>query len=102
MATLDELQTQLANLQLVKAQSDNFLAVLVGGPLPAGLPAPLPLAAQSRPPALSAGLAWFDLMRTARGTANMIQGQRDFFGLHGFQRLDGLPLPHGTWAPQSK
>jgi 6-phosphogluconate dehydrogenase len=49
-------------------------------------------------PALSGGLAWFDLMRTARGTANMIQGQRDFFGLHGFQRLDGLDHPHGPWA----
>jgi 6-phosphogluconate dehydrogenase len=49
-------------------------------------------------PALSAGLAWFDLMRTARGTANMIQGQRDFFGLHGFQRLDGFDQPHGPWA----
>jgi 6-phosphogluconate dehydrogenase len=35
---------------------------------------------------------------TARGTANLIQGQRDFFGLHGFQRLDGLPHPHGPWA----
>jgi 6-phosphogluconate dehydrogenase len=51
-------------------------------------------------PALSAGLAWFDLMRTARGTANMIQGQRDFFGLHGFKRLDGLDHPHGPWAHQ--
>lgn len=49
-------------------------------------------------PALSSGLAWFDLMRTARGTANMIQAQRDFFGLHGFQRLDGLSHPHGPWA----
>jgi 6-phosphogluconate dehydrogenase len=49
-------------------------------------------------PALAAGLAWFDLMRTARGTANMIQAQRDFFGLHGFKRLDGLHLPHGPWA----
>ncbi|PLL14109.1 phosphogluconate dehydrogenase (NADP(+)-dependent, decarboxylating) [Tabrizicola sp. TH137] len=49
-------------------------------------------------PALSAGLAWFDLMRQARGTANMIQGQRDFFGLHGFTRLDGLDHPHGPWA----
>ena len=49
-------------------------------------------------PALSAGLAWFDLMRSARGTANMIQGQRDFFGLHGFARLDGLDRPHGPWA----
>lgn len=49
-------------------------------------------------PALSAGLAWFDLMRTARGTANMIQGQRDFFGAHGFDRLDGRPLHHGPWG----
>ncbi len=49
-------------------------------------------------PALSAGLAWFDLMRTARGTANMIQAQRDYFGLHGFKRLDGLDRPHGPWA----
>jgi len=49
-------------------------------------------------PALASGLAWFDMMRTARGTANMIQAQRDFFGLHGFERLDGLALHHGPWA----
>jgi 6-phosphogluconate dehydrogenase len=49
-------------------------------------------------PALASGLAWFDMMRTARGTANMIQAQRDFFGLHGFKRLDGRDLPHGPWA----
>lgn len=49
-------------------------------------------------PALGAGLAWFDMMRTARGTANMIQGQRDFFGLHGFERLDGVDRPHGPWT----
>jgi 6-phosphogluconate dehydrogenase len=49
-------------------------------------------------PALSAGLAWFDNMRTARGTANMIQAQRDFFGAHGFERLDGKDHPHGPWG----
>lgn len=49
-------------------------------------------------PALGSGLAWFDMMRTARGTANMIQAQRDFFGLHGFKRLDGADAPHGPWA----
>jgi 6-phosphogluconate dehydrogenase len=38
-------------------------------------------------------------MRTARGTANMIQGQRDFFGLHGFARLDDETSGnHGPWA----
>jgi 6-phosphogluconate dehydrogenase len=51
-------------------------------------------------PALSSGLAWFDMMRTARGTANMIQGQRDYFGAHGFDRLDGRPVHHGPWAGQ--
>ncbi|MFK7764978.1 MAG: NADP-dependent phosphogluconate dehydrogenase [Roseobacter sp.] len=50
-------------------------------------------------PALGSGLAYFDTMRTARGTANMIQGQRDFFGLHGFARLDdGSSGQHGPWA----
>jgi 6-phosphogluconate dehydrogenase len=49
-------------------------------------------------PALSAGLAWFDMMCSARGTANMIQAQRDFFGLQSFDRLDGMGLHHGPWA----
>ncbi len=50
-------------------------------------------------PALSSGLAYFDTLRTARGTANMIQGQRDYFGLHGFERLDtGEKGQHGPWA----
>lgn len=49
-------------------------------------------------PALSSGLAYFDAMRTARGTANMIQGQRDFFGAHGFERMDGRTDQHGPWG----
>ncbi|MDD2869920.1 NADP-dependent phosphogluconate dehydrogenase [Neomegalonema sp.] len=49
-------------------------------------------------PALGGGLFWFDLMRTRRGTANLIQAQRDHFGAHGFQRLDGGPETHGPWA----
>ena len=49
-------------------------------------------------PALASGLNWFDMMRTARGTANMIQGQRDFFGMHGFERLDGIADAHGPWG----
>lgn len=49
-------------------------------------------------PALASGLAYFDAMRTGRGTANMIQGQRDFFGAHGFVRLDGKDGSHGPWA----
>ncbi|MBA4491325.1 NADP-dependent phosphogluconate dehydrogenase [Paracoccus sp. S1E-3] len=49
-------------------------------------------------PALAAGLSWFDTMRSPRGAANMIQAQRDFFGAHGFERLDGKDAPHGPWG----
>ncbi len=49
-------------------------------------------------PALSSGLAYFDTMRTGRGTANMIQGQRDYFGRHSFVHIDGSEGQHGPWA----
>jgi 6-phosphogluconate dehydrogenase len=48
-------------------------------------------------PALSAALAWHDSMALGRGTANMIQSQRDFFGAHGFERLDMDGKHHGDW-----
>lgn len=48
-------------------------------------------------PALSAGLAWYDTLRTGRGTANLIQAQRDFFGAHGFARYDADGAHHGVW-----
>ena len=53
---LTQAETQLAGLKLAKAQSDNFLSVLIGGPMPDALPAPLPLVAQGKMPALAAGL----------------------------------------------
>ncbi|MBG6208548.1 6-phosphogluconate dehydrogenase [Labrenzia sp. EL_126] len=50
-------------------------------------------------PALSSALSYFDIMRTARSTANMLQGQRDFFGAHGFERTDkDVGGYHGPWA----
>lgn len=49
-------------------------------------------------PALSAGLSWFDQMRTARSSANLIQAQRDFFGAHSFERIDHEGKYHGPWA----
>lgn len=49
-------------------------------------------------PAFSAALGYYDTMRKARGTTNMIQAQRDFFGAHGFERLDGGKDQHGPWA----
>lgn len=48
-------------------------------------------------PALASALAFFDTMRTARGTTDLVQAQRDFFGRHGFVRLDGRKDQHGPW-----
>jgi 6-phosphogluconate dehydrogenase len=45
-------------------------------------------------PALGAALAYFDGYRTARGPANLIQAQRDYFGAHSFERTDA---PRGTF-----
>ncbi len=50
-------------------------------------------------PALAAALSYYDSMRHARGTANLIQGQRDFFGAHGFERVDRTGKGfHGPWG----
>jgi 6-phosphogluconate dehydrogenase len=48
-------------------------------------------------PALSSALSYFDSYRQARGTANLIQGQRDFFGAHGFERIGEKGDFHGPW-----
>ena len=46
---------------------------------------------------LSAALSYFDSYRQAQGTANLIQGQRDFFGAHGFE-IEGRGSDlHGKW-----
>lgn len=48
-------------------------------------------------PALSSALSWFDEIRQARGTADVIQGMRDYFGSHSFERLDQEGAHHGPW-----
>ncbi len=49
-------------------------------------------------PAFSAALAYFDTMRRGRGSTDLIQAQRDFFGAHGFERTDDGTGHHGPWA----
>jgi 6-phosphogluconate dehydrogenase len=73
--------------QMVK-ETDGALRRVVSYAALSGLPAP----------ALSSALAYFDAYRRGRGTANLIQAQRDFFGAHGFERVDGLDRPHGPWG----
>jgi 6-phosphogluconate dehydrogenase len=49
-------------------------------------------------PGLSASLAWLDTLTTARGSASLIQAQRDWFGHHGYERIDAPGLPvHTDW-----
>ncbi len=51
-------------------------------------------------PALSSALAFFDGYRCADGSANILQAQRDFFGAHGYQRVDRDPALrfHTHWG----
>ncbi|RUU95377.1 NADP-dependent phosphogluconate dehydrogenase, partial [Mesorhizobium sp. M1A.F.Ca.IN.020.03.2.1] len=49
-------------------------------------------------PALSSALAYFDSYRQGRGTSNLIQAQRDFFGAHGFERIGEQGAFHGPWG----
>ncbi len=49
-------------------------------------------------PAMSASLAYFDGFRRARTPANLIQGQRDFFGAHTYERLDREGIFHTEWS----
>ncbi len=45
-------------------------------------------------PAFGASLAYFDSLRSARLSANLLQAQRDFFGAHTYERID---RPAGQW-----
>jgi 6-phosphogluconate dehydrogenase len=64
------------------------LRSLVAGAAPAGLPVP----------GFSAALAFAETMRRSRTTADLIQAQRDYFGRHGFERVDADGRHHGPWA----
>jgi len=48
-------------------------------------------------PAMSASLAYYDGYRRARGSAYLIQAQRDFFGAHTFERTDKEGTFHEQW-----
>ncbi|WP_286267294.1 NADP-dependent phosphogluconate dehydrogenase [Thalassotalea atypica] len=54
--------------------------------------------------ALSSALSYFDSVRTAVLPANLLQGQRDFFGAHTFERLDQTPGKkyHVQWSTKER
>ena len=47
-------------------------------------------------PALGAALGYLESLRRGRGTTDLIQAQRDFFGAHGFERVDADGVPSTT------
>jgi 6-phosphogluconate dehydrogenase len=49
-------------------------------------------------PAFASSLAYYDGYRRARGPANLIQGLRDYFGSHGYHRIDREGTFHTRWA----
>ncbi|MGC4116527.1 MAG: NADP-dependent phosphogluconate dehydrogenase [Myxococcales bacterium] len=53
-------------------------------------------------PGLSASLAWFDTLRTSRGTGAVIQAQRDYFGSHTYERTDKPGVAVHTDWPRSR
>jgi len=68
------------------------LRQVVAGAVQAGLPVP----------SLAAALGWYDSIRQGRGTANLIQAQRDYFGAHGFARIDRPGRFQGDWSEEQK
>jgi len=53
-------------------------------------------------PAFSSCLAYYDGYRRARGPAALIQGQRDFFGAHTYQRTDREGYFHVGWSQDGR
>ncbi|MFK7800299.1 MAG: decarboxylating NADP(+)-dependent phosphogluconate dehydrogenase [Anaerolineae bacterium] len=53
-------------------------------------------------PTMSSALAFYDGYRTARLPANLLQGQRDYFGAHTYERLDKPrgEVFHTNWTGQ--
>jgi 6-phosphogluconate dehydrogenase len=48
-------------------------------------------------PGIAGSLAYFDAYRRPRLPANLVQGQRDFFGAHTYQRTDREGTFHTDW-----
>ena len=49
-------------------------------------------------PAFASSIAYYDGYRRERGPANLIQGLRDYFGSHGYRRVDREGSFHTRWA----
>ena len=91
---LGDAKEQPANLLVVPA-----FVTMVSDALPALRRTIARAASHGHPvPALGAALGYVEGYARARGTANLIQAQRDFFGAHGFELIGRDGEQHGPWA----
>ena len=78
---------------------DDYFRDAVGGSLAAWRRVVAAAAQNGIPtPAFSSSLAYYDGVRAERLPAALIQGQRDFFGAHTYQRVDKPGIFHTDWS----
>lgn len=53
-------------------------------------------------PGMATALAYYDALRADRLPASLVQGQRDFFGAHTYQRTDRGGVFHTEWATETR
>jgi 6-phosphogluconate dehydrogenase len=71
--------------EVLRRRADLHQVVCAAGGM--GLPAP----------AFAVSLAYFDAYRSSWLPANLIQAQRDYFGAHTYERVDGPGVFHTDW-----
>jgi 6-phosphogluconate dehydrogenase len=49
-------------------------------------------------PCLTSGISYIDMLRTPRLSTAMIQGLRDYFGAHTYERVDAKGIFHTDWS----
>ena len=89
-------------------QRDPDLALLLADPyftevVATGLPAWRRVVARAATsgvpaPAFASSLAFYDGLRAERSAAALIQGQRDLFGAHTYERVDKPGVFHTLWS----
>jgi len=80
--------------------SEAFRESIVGAADPLRRITTLMAVAHVPAPCFSASLAYFTAYRTARLPANLIQGMRDYFGAHTYERTDKPGTFHTDWGDQ--
>jgi 6-phosphogluconate dehydrogenase len=53
-------------------------------------------------PAFTSSLSWYDGYRRERGPASLVQGLRDYFGAHTYQRMDREGVFHTRWGQDGR